>query len=170
MPDLRDAVARVRELGAEVIGEDYGHAPWREAFIAPGPQHRTVVQLAHSDRDYPSARELLATTSRDAATMPSVRGAADPTWWTALWESTAGAPVPLHRTHLDSADPAFSHRLFHEVLDGRVDESEQHVEFSWPGGTIRVRAADRAGIRGMGPGRGGAPTIGIGPASLGLPD
>ncbi|MCA1226269.1 VOC family protein [Saccharopolyspora sp. 6M] len=169
VPDLRAAVARVRELGAEVVGEDYGHAPWREAFLPPGPQHRTVIQLAQSDRAYPSAEELRAGGEPDVAELPSVRGATEPHWWASTWETPAGAAVPLHSTHLDTADLAFSRRLFHDVLGGRVYETERHLDFSWPGGTIRVRAADRPGVRGMGPSLGGGAGIGLGSAVLGLP-
>ncbi len=46
--DLAAEVARFRETGYEVVGEDHSDPSWREAFLSPGSAHGTVIQLAAS--------------------------------------------------------------------------------------------------------------------------
>jgi catechol 2,3-dioxygenase-like lactoylglutathione lyase family enzyme len=167
VPDLRGTVAQVRSLGATVVGESYEHPPWREAFVLPDSRHGVVVQLAQSDRAYPTPAELLATRERDTARFPSTRGAVDPLWWAELWDTPPGATARLGATHLASTDLAFSRRLFHEVLGGRVQVGED-LEFSWPSGSLHVHAADAAGVVGMSL-RGGPGELRIGSAWLGAP-
>lgn len=76
VPDLAAAVRHVRLLGLRVTGENYGHAPWREAFIVPDTIHGTVIQLAQSDLVYPAPDELLAT--RERRQLPEQPGRARP--------------------------------------------------------------------------------------------
>ncbi|MBA0050933.1 hypothetical protein E0L36_08505 [Streptomyces sp. AJS327] len=167
VPDLRAAVARARAVGADVVGESYHHPPWREAFIRPDGRHGVVVQLAQSDRAYPAPGELLASRDRDPETLPSVSGATEPLWWTSLWETVPGPVAELGATRLASTDPEFSRRLFGDVLGGAARAAEDHVEFAWPSGSVRVFPAERPGVRGVDlpDGRPSGPRIG--PAAIG---
>lgn len=170
VPDLRAAVVDARSAGATVVGESYEHAPWREAFIRPDGRHAVVIQLAQSDRGYPRPDELLATRDRATADFPSVSGAVEPLWWTALWDTPPGATAVLGTTHLASTDLAFSRRLFEGVLGGHARAGEDCLDFSWPSGSVRVRAAGRGGLRGMSLRGGHAGEVTIGSARLGALD
>lgn len=166
VPDLAKAVSRVRSLGMTVVGESYGHRAWREAFIMPDAVHGTVIQLAQSDRAYPEPHELIASRNRDPSTLPSVQGATDPLWWTALWDTPSGNPARLGPTHVTSTDPALSRRLFEDILAAQVSELEGSSEFSWPSGSIRVHAGEAPGITGITLHGGPAKGLGIGAARL----
>jgi catechol 2,3-dioxygenase-like lactoylglutathione lyase family enzyme len=167
VPDLRAAVADVRSLGLAVVGEDLDHPPWREAFVAPERTHGVVVQLAQSDRAYPTPAELLATRERDPAALPSTRGAVQPLWWTALWDTPAGAPARLGATRLASRDLDLSRRLFGDVLGGTAEDGERDVTFSWPGGSLRVGAGETPGVTGVDLSGGPAGGLRIGAVPLG---
>jgi len=164
VPDLRAAVEQVRSLGLAVGGESYEHPPWREAFLPPDGTHGVVVQLAQSDRAYPRPEDLLATRERDTATFPSTQGAADPLWWAPVWDTAPGATAVLGTTHLGSTDLGASRALFAGVLGGAVTEGERFLHFRWPSGSVRVHAADRAGVLGMD--LQGGPDLHIGAARL----
>jgi len=144
VPDLERAVTAARALGLNVDGEDYAHASWEEAFIAPHPATGCVVQLARSDRRYPPAAELVSTQQRDVESFPSSPEATDPRWWEGIWE-TSGVPDPaqLTRLHWHTTDPALLTALLRDVLDGVPDESDA---LRWPSMTITPTAADRSGI------------------------
>lgn len=146
VPDLPAAVARARDLGATVTGEDYSHPSWQEAFIAPDHIHRTVIQLAHSDTAYPRPGELLGTTARNPAAYPSSKGATDPTWWHRVWDTPVGHTAVLGATHLGSTDPDFSRRLFEDVLGADTRVTSHGIEFRWASGTLRVHPAATAGV------------------------
>jgi catechol 2,3-dioxygenase-like lactoylglutathione lyase family enzyme len=106
VPDLHTAVAGARELGAGVVGEDYRHAPWREAFLVPDDRHGVVVQLAQTDLAYPSPDELLATVQRDTAAFPSSSGAVEPHWWAPVWDTEpVGAASSEPRTSCPPTSP-----------------------------------------------------------------
>jgi len=149
VPDLREAVERARSIGATVVGENYDHPAWREAFLLPDARPRVVIQLAQTDRAYPSTEQLLATRERDVTTLPSTGGATDSDWWTSLWSTPAGPAVTLGPTHLSTTDPEFSRRLFVSVLQAGVTEHDGELAFTWPSGSLRVRTAERAGITGV---------------------
>ncbi|MDQ8704097.1 VOC family protein [Streptomyces sp. LHD-70] len=166
VPDLRAAVARVRALGSTVVGESYEHPPWHEAFIVPDDKHAVVIQLAQSDRRYPGPEDLLTTCARDPESLPSVSGATEPLWWTSLWGTPVETTARLGATHLASTDLAFSRRLFEGVLGGELRAEDEHFDFSWPGGSVRVHAAERPGILGMALHGSGFTSVRIGSASL----
>lgn len=167
VPDLHATVAHVRALGTTVVDESYENPAWREAFIPPNSQHGTVIQLAQSDRVYPSAEELLSTRTRDTASFPSVSGAVEPLWWTSLWETPPGPTARLGRTHLVSTDLAFSRRLFEGVLGGCLRTGKDCLDFSWPSGSVRVHAGDPPGVLGMSLRGGRTEDMRIGSAWLG---
>lgn len=167
VPDLRATVAHARELGLTVVGEDYDHPPWREAFLAPDSRQGVVIQLAQTDRPSPPIEELLSTRTRDLASLASSRGATEPLWWTQLWETAAGAVARLGTTHLASTDLAFSRLVFCDLLGARVAGNDTALDMSWPGGSVRVHAADHPGVTGMSLRGGPADGIAIGSARLG---
>ncbi|OAV60581.1 VOC family protein [Enteractinococcus helveticum] len=149
--DVPSAVAAVCEQGFGVVDEDYEHAAWHEAFIRPDATHRTIIQLAGSDRPYPSARELLATTRRDALAMPHIANAKNRDWWTSIWDTQAGETKHLGPTVLQTTDMPRSHTLFGTILQGQAHDSQvsNGVVYSWPGGAIELVPSDRAGIAGI---------------------
>ena len=140
VPDLRAAVERVRAVGATVVGEDYEHPSWQEAFIAPDGIHGVVIQLARPDSDYPGPAELLASTDREPAQFPSSRGATDPLWWTPVWESPGRSPARLGTTHLASTDPAYSRRSLHRRPRRRARRARGRA-------ALRLAERDRARAR-----------------------
>lgn len=149
VPDLSAAVAEVQSLGLTVVGEHYEHPPWREAFIMPDSVHGVVVQLAQSDRAYPSLDELLSSRSRNVEELPSPSGATDPQWWTSIWDVEPAVLAELGTTHVGSTDLAASQRLFGDVLGGSATKGQDSLEFSWPSGSIRVKATEVSGVHGM---------------------
>jgi catechol 2,3-dioxygenase-like lactoylglutathione lyase family enzyme len=166
VPDLRDAVAAARELGATVVGEEYSNPSWSEAFLMPDAIHGVVIQLAQTDFVYPTPAELLAA-PREVDVFPSSYGAADPHWWEPLWDTAPRATAILGPTHLVSTDLEHTRALFAGLLGARVTEGPDHLELSWPSGSIRAHAGHRPGVLGMdlrhGPGGG----LRIGGARLG---
>ncbi len=149
VPDLRAAVEGVKSLGLTVVGESYRHSPWCEAFILPDTTHSVVIQLAQSDREYPTPEGLLTTRTRDTASFPSAEGGTEPLWWKSLWETPAGELAELGTTHLASRDLSFSRHLFEGVLGGSVQEGQDYLDFSWDSGSVRVHYAEKPGVIGM---------------------
>lgn len=45
---LEELVARLKERGLRIVGENYADPMWKEAFIPPGEAHGTIIQLAES--------------------------------------------------------------------------------------------------------------------------
>lgn len=147
VPDLAEAVRRTRELGLKVVGESYEHPGWREAFVMPDDVHGTVIQLASSDKSYPSPAELHASRERDMSAMPAVAGATDQSWWTSLWDTEpADHNGWLGATHVVSGDLSLSRELFSSVLGGRLEEREDGFRVVWPSGAIQVRAGEPVGV------------------------
>lgn len=169
VPDLRSAVARARDAGATVVGEDYDHEPWTEAFVLPDTVHGVVIQLASSTRTYPTPRELLASTRRTPQTYPSSRGATDPLWWQDLWNTPPGPPAVAGATVLRSTDLTATRAFFEHVLQAATAETPDGLHLTWPSGTLLAVAAAAPGVHGVhvlgGPPRG----IPLGSATLGGP-
>ena len=149
VPDLREAVAAARELGATVVGEDYGHPSWQEAFRVPDAAHGVVIQLAQTDLVYPTPAELLAGPQRDTHMFPSSYGASEPLWWAALWDTEPVGSATLGATRLASTDLDRSRSLFGGLLGAAVSEDAGSLTLTWPSGSIRVHRADRPGVVGM---------------------
>lgn len=151
VPDLRESVRRVRSLGFTVVGENYAHSDWREAFIVPDAVHGTVIQLAQSDKAYPPAQDLLASRERDPSALPNVAGATDPQWWSLLWDTEPPefSNGWLGATYLVSTDITLSRRLFEDVLGGQIVDGGPVVQVSWPSGSIGIRAGEQPGITGI---------------------
>lgn len=171
VPDLASAIRDVIAWGGRVVGEDLDHAPWREAFVMPDARHDVVLQLAQTDRTFPTARELLASRTRDAAALPSNRGATDPDWWTEVWDEPAG-PVGVARDiHLRVTDLARSSVLFGEILGGRPEPGVDGIRLRWPGGALQLHPHARAGVARVDIDQDDPwPGLRIGPTRLGGPD
>lgn len=167
--DLPAAVDQVRASGFTVVGERYGHPAWQEAFVAPDPIHGTVIQLAQSDRTYPTPRELLASQTRTPNAYPSVEGATEPLWWTSLWDTPRRESARLGATLMASTDIASSRHLFGDVLDGSVSESGGGLKISWPSGAIQVHGRDQPGVLSMELDGGPAEGVPLGSVVLGRP-
>ncbi len=167
VPDLRTAVAEAKALGATVVGEDYSHHSWREAFLMPDEAHGVVIQLAETDIVYPSPVELTATDDRHGWTFPSTYDASEPAWWEAAWDVARGPAATLGATRLASTDLRRTRSLFGGLLRADVTERGDALELRWASGTVVAHRADRAGVVGMD--LEGGPTGGlhIGPALLG---
>lgn len=127
VPDLREAVGRVRDLGLKVVGESYGDPVWQEAFVVPDSVHATVVQLAQTEGDLPD----------------------EPGWWAPATDAPLGAPARLGATHLGSTDLAATQRLFGEALGAGVEPTAEGLVLRWPSGSVVVRRSDRPGVTGM---------------------
>jgi catechol 2,3-dioxygenase-like lactoylglutathione lyase family enzyme len=151
VPDLRESVRRARSLGFTVVGENYAHPGWREAFIVPDAVHGTVIQLAQSDKAFPQAWDLLASRDRDPATLPNVAGATDQLWWSSLWDTDApeSGDGRLGATYLVSTDVDLSRQLFGDMLGGQMVEQDRVVEVSWPSGSVSIRGGEQPGITRM---------------------
>jgi methylmalonyl-CoA/ethylmalonyl-CoA epimerase len=49
--DIEALVEHLKAKGYHIVGENYRHPEWKEAFISPRSAHGTVVQLAESTLD-----------------------------------------------------------------------------------------------------------------------
>jgi catechol 2,3-dioxygenase-like lactoylglutathione lyase family enzyme len=146
VPDLREAVSGVRALGLEVVGEDYSHDKWREAFVMPEPVHHVVVQLADSTADFPPPEVLVSTRQRDVETYPGNRGAVDPRWWEFFWDEEPVRTVTLASTTLRSRDLALSRALFGDVLRGAETSEGDALRFTWSRSSVLVVPDVVAGV------------------------
>lgn len=140
--DVRAAVQKVRDLGLTVVGENYGFAPWEEAFVFPDERLGVVVQLAQSSRRYPEPAELVATDERHPERYPASRDAQDINWWAAVWREPQGPASTLLRTELASSDPGYARLLFEDVLGARRTSmpADGLDAYAWPGGVVHVTA------------------------------
>jgi len=134
VPDLTDAIDRVRTFGIEPVGIDVSHPEWLEAFLHPKQATGVVIQLAEEHEtwnepapgDFPTARRQLTDGS---GTVP---------------------PASLLRVCHVVADLDRAVDLFGGVLNGRViDEVSlaglHWVDLAWPGPLgIRLMATGAA--------------------------
>jgi catechol 2,3-dioxygenase-like lactoylglutathione lyase family enzyme len=167
VPDLRAAVADARALGATVVGEDYSHPSWREAFLVPDQTHGVVIQVAETDIVYPSPAQLTATAGRHGWSFPSAYDASQPAWWEAAWDVARGPAATLGATRLGSTDLRRTRALFGGLLGADVTDRGDALELRWPSGTVVAHQADRPGVVGMDLEGGPAGGLRIGPALLG---
>lgn len=150
VPDVVDVVARLRAAGFTVVGEDFAHPPWREAFVPPDVVHGVVVQVADTTRSFPAPAELLATRERDPASVPSNRGARSPRWWTPVWDTTPTTSASVLSTTLVSTDLTASDVLFRDVLRGElVGRTAMTRDYAWDRSRLHVRAGEQAGVVGL---------------------
>jgi catechol 2,3-dioxygenase-like lactoylglutathione lyase family enzyme len=127
VPDLRAAVADARAVGAVVVGEDYGHPAWREAFLAPDGVHGLVIQHAETD----GSDDFVAD------------------WWQPVTAEEPLRVATLGHTHLTTTDPGRSEEIFASLLGGEQEQRSDGVRYTWPGGALLVRRGDVPGITGL---------------------
>ncbi|HEX5614233.1 MAG TPA: VOC family protein [Acidimicrobiia bacterium] len=140
VPDLQEALARVRASGRTPVKIDLSDPGWMEAFVMPAEAHGTVVQVAQADVEFPDRRRLL-----DHVLRHGVDG--NPRWWVDPEPST-GPPAVLRRVVLGTPDVEGAVAFFGGVLDGdTIDERDGGVELAWDNGSrLRVESRERAGV------------------------
>lgn len=139
--DLEGSVTAARDLGFDVIGEDYAHASWEEAFIAPDPATGCVIQLARSDVDYPTWVDLNCSAA-DLSGLPLSRHGSDRAWWVSLRDVPRANAAPTARITVRSTDVPLIRRLFVEVL--RADEDG--AKYLWPNGDVILEQGAVSGV------------------------
>ena len=133
IPDLADALARVRGAGFHPVNIDASDPEWKEAFLMPREAHGTVVQLAESHGHPETRRELLAYVAANGADM-------HPRWWAE--PSPATGHGTLRRVVLRTPSLPSALGFFAGILQGDVEhESSVSADLVWPGGArIRLEA------------------------------
>ena len=150
VPDLEGCVAAARALGFTVVGEDYGTASWQEAFIAPHPATGCVIQLARSDREYPTGEELASAVARAAGDeLPLTGRSVDDDWWLRVAEVPAGPASEWGGVRLRSTDTALMRSLFVDILGAQEDGGPDGAAYRWPGGYVCLERGLPSGIDGV---------------------
>lgn len=153
VPDLKGCVAAARALGFTIVGEDYSTASWQEAFFAPHPATGCVIQLACSDRDYPTGEDLASVEARARffarGQLPASPGAINDDWWVSIAKVSAGPAVAWGGVRLRSTDPQLLHSLFVSVLGGRAEVGSTGTTYRWPGGCVDVEEGTLSSIQGV---------------------
>jgi catechol 2,3-dioxygenase-like lactoylglutathione lyase family enzyme len=127
VPDLTDALARVRDFGATPVKIDVSDPSWKEAFIMPGEAHGTVVQLAETTHNVGRA-DLLAHIAQHGPD-------GHPRWWTDP-SPHAGPVARLQRVVLRTARLDDALAFFRDLLLGEVEgRRDDRVELVWPNGS-----------------------------------
>jgi len=154
VPDLAAAIEDARAAGYSPVGVDLTDPQWREAFLAPGEAHGTVVQLAESNAPLTSPLEEY----RFAAQHGS--GGA-PVWWPEP-PPRAAPPTFLRRVVVRTRSLPATLDFFAGVLEGEtVATGPDWTEVAWSGGgRLRVEerddappGIDRLELEGTGPAR-----------------
>lgn len=120
VPRLRDAAARARALGYEIVGYSEAFPAWKECFLHPRQAQGIVVQLAEAD--------------------PSAAGD-----WGAGWRFPArapGAPPPpparVLGPRLVARDEKAAVRQWGVLLGGSATRAGDTLVFRWPGCALRI--------------------------------
>lgn len=140
VPDIVAALDRARAHGYEPVNVNIDNPMWREAFLHPRQSHGTVVQLAESNEPHAGRAEMLERVRTQS--VPAAQR-----WWVDPLPPT-GPPQYLRRVVVGVDDLAAATALYHDVVDGAIDESRSSAgaasELVWPGGG-RVRLVARPG-------------------------
>jgi methylmalonyl-CoA/ethylmalonyl-CoA epimerase len=51
--DIRDAIARAQAAGFDMVGANFDHPDWMEAFVHPRSGHGALVQFVQAPAEYP---------------------------------------------------------------------------------------------------------------------
>ncbi|MFM8238460.1 MAG: VOC family protein [Actinomycetota bacterium] len=128
VPNLTEAIERVRGAGVHPVNIDMSDPGWMEAFLMPREAHGTVVQLAETNEPAHTRAELLAHVAENGPSM-------NPRWW---GEPTppAGPPARLRRVVLRTPVLADALGFFSGLLGGDIErETADRVELVWPSGS-----------------------------------
>jgi catechol 2,3-dioxygenase-like lactoylglutathione lyase family enzyme len=167
VPDLSASVAVLGELGQTALAVDYAQRAWQEAFLGPDAVHGVVLQLAQTNRGFPSPSALCRSMDRHPESFPSNRGARRPHWWVDVWAAEPLRTAKLGRVFLGTSDPTFSERLFRDVLGAVPTGDLKHREYQWSRATLKVETTGDVGVRGVEVVGGPPGGITIGAAHLG---
>lgn len=131
---LAAAIDRLERASRAVVNVDVSDPEWKEAFVLPRDAHGTVVQLAESNHDHGSRRDLLA---HVAAHGPN----ANPRWWVDP-APASGPPARLRCVVLRTPDLDDALSFYGDLLGGEVVERDATgAELCWPrGARLRVEA------------------------------
>jgi catechol 2,3-dioxygenase-like lactoylglutathione lyase family enzyme len=137
VPDLVATIERFRASGFQPVNIDISDPEWKEAFLLPRQAHGTVVQLAESEREFPTRAELLTHVRAHGAD-------GHPRWWVEPG-SHDGAPAKLRRVVLRTPRLDAALGFFAGMLQGDVlGEGDASAELVWPTGA-RLRLEERPG-------------------------
>ena len=121
VPSLREACARARAQGYDIIGHDDTDPDWKEAFLHPRQALGIVVQLAES------------------------RGSAEcgPGRWTPpAGPSHPPPPVTIVGLRMVARSSEHARTQWETILDGRGGEGgEGELSYRWPGSPMRLTVA-----------------------------
>jgi len=121
VPSLREACARARARGYDIIGHDDSDPDWKEAFLHPRQALGIVVQLAES------------------------RGSAEggPRRWTPpAGPSHPPPPVTIVGLRTVAASRERARMQWEAILDGRGTEGGAgELSYRWPGSPMRLAVA-----------------------------
>ena len=133
VPDLAEAIARVRGAGFHPVNIDMSDPEWREAFLMPREAHGTVVQLAEA-HGHPETRAALL--DYVAENGPN----SHPRWWIEPAPPTGHGTLRRVVLRTPSLPSALS--FFAGILHGDVEaETATSVDLVWPrGARIRLEA------------------------------
>lgn len=150
VPDLLAAIERFRASGFQPVNIDASDPEWKEAFLLPRQAHGTVVQLAESQREFPTRAGLLAHVREHG---PNEH----PRWWVDPAPHD-GTPAKLRRVVLRTPRLDAALGFFGGMLQGDVvAETDTSAELVWPTGSrVKVEAhpdaapgVDRLEIEGL---------------------
>ena len=135
IPDLAEALARVRSAGFHPVNIDVSDPEWKEAFLMPREAHGTVVQLAESHGHPETRAELLTYVVAHGADM-------HPRWWTEPPRATGHGT--LRRVVLRTPSLPSALGFFAGILQGDVEhETPTAADLVWPRGA-RIRLEETA--------------------------
>jgi len=130
VPDLAEAIARIRGAGFHPVNIDVSDPQWKEAFLMPREAHGTVVQLAES-HGHPETRKELLDYVAEHGPNPQ------PRWWVDPEPPTGHGT--LRRVVLRTPSLTSALSFFAGVLQGDVEhETETTADLVWPRGA-RIR-------------------------------
>jgi len=125
--DVRDVLARARELGYEPVGFDDRDPGWIEAFLHPKQAQGIVVQIVQSQHE-------LDPESGDYARPP--------------YPKTAKSPAPAETARvlglrLSSRSEERARRQWETLLGGALTRAGRDLVFRWPESPLRIAVSLR---------------------------
>ena len=118
VPDLADALERVRGAGFHPVNIDVSDPEWKEAFLMPREAHGTVVQLAESHGHPETRKELLDYVAEHGPNM-------HPRWWVDPEPPTGHGT--LRRVVLRTPSLPSALGFFAGVLQGDVEARDADI-------------------------------------------
>ena len=139
VPDIVDALDRLREAGYNPVNVDLSEPEWREAFLLPREAQGTVVQLAQPG-------QVLSDRAAQLAHVAAHGPRQNPRWWGDT-PCAIAPPTYLRRVVLATTSLPAALAFFGALLGGEEAASgSSWTELAWPGGAhLRIEERrDRA--------------------------